>query len=322
MRGLEICKDLSNLSGAGVSVESYDVIVIGGGLLGCFAARNLTRYHLKVALLEKREDLCTGISRANTAIIYSGCDTKPGTLKTSMCVRAAQGFPQLCDELGVRYSPCGSIMVSFGERGAEILRKKLKQGIENGVSGIKLLTREEVLELEPNIDGAVNSGLYVPDTGTVMPWELGLAAAENAVSNGADILLNTEVTGIERIPNSPQGFKIYTNKGTFFARYIINCAGMAADKVFGMLSAPSVRIVPTAGDYYILDTKTAGFIRHVIFHEPEEKGKGLTLVPTVDGNILVGPTERPGDDFRTEQAGLDELRELVRQVIPNYRWSM
>ena len=324
-------------------------------MLGCFAARNLMRYNLRVALLEKREDLCTGISRANTAIIYSGCDTKPGTLKTSLCLKSAQGFSQLCADLGVRYSSCGSIMVSFGERGDGVLQKKLEQGIENGVRGMKLLTREEVLELEPNIAGNVHAGLYVPDTGTVMPWELGLAAAENAVSNGADVLLNTEVTGVAgagrpsgkwkvesgklgtgdtglfvsgecEVENgelgtgdagaSTAGFLVYTNNGTFFTRGIVNCAGMAADRILEMFSEPTVRIVPTAGDYFVLDTKAAGQIRHVIFHEPEEKGKGLTLVPTVDGNILVGPTERPGDDFRTEAIGLEELRELVAQVIP------
>ena len=342
----------------------YDVVVIGGGLLGCFAARNLTRYDLKVALLEKREDLCTGISRANTAIVYSGCDTKPGTIKTSMCVRSAQKFTQLCDELGVRYSPCGSIMVSFGERGARVLREKLDFGTQNGVHGMRLLSGKEVLALEPNIAPGVFSGLYVPDTGTVMPWELCFAAAENAADNGVEMMLNTEVTAITRQgsgvrgqgsgdestgmrsgaaqgsgvrgqgsgdedtgmrsgaaqgsgdESTGDGYRISTNRGTFFARGIINCAGMSADGVLEMLFEPTVRIVPSAGDYYILDTKAAGHIRHVIFHEPEEKGKGLTLVPTVDGNILVGPTERPGDDYETSGAGLDELSELVSLVIP------
>ena len=302
----------------------YDVIVIGGGLLGCFAARNLTRYRLKVALLEKREDLCTGISRANTAIIYSGCDTKPGTLKTSLCVRSAQEFPSLCEDLGVRYSQCGSLMVCFGERGAEILSKKMEMGAENGVRGMKLLGREEILGLEPNISEDVHTGLHVPETGTVMPWELGLAAAENAARNGADIFLNTEVKTIER-GGAAQGpgargarprYRVYTNNGTFRARAIVNCGGMAADSILEMLAEPTVRIVPTAGDYYVLDTKAAGYIKHVIFHEPEEKGKGLTLVPTVDGNILVGPTERPGDDFETTASGLEELRDLVSRVIP------
>jgi len=324
----------------------YDVIVIGGGLLGCFAARNLTRYNLKVALLEKREDLCTGISRANTAIVYSGCDTKPGTLKTSLCVKSAQNFSQLCDELGVRYSQCGSLMVCFGEIGAKVLREKLENGAKNGVRGMKLLGREDVLALEPNLAPDVHSGLYVPDTGTVLPWELGLAAAENAASNGAEIMLNTEVIALER-SEAAQGsavrgqgsgdgdqdtgdrgqgsgnegvghyYSIQTNNGTFFTRAIVNCGGMNADSLLEMLTEPTVRIRPTAGDYYVLDTKTAGHIRHVIFHEPEEKDKGLTLVPTVEGNILVGPTERPGDDYETTAAGLEELNELVSRVIPS-----
>ena len=287
--------------------NSYDVIVIGGGLLGCFAARNLTRYAmprpqnetvngqsretLKIALLEKRGDLCTGISRANTAIVYSGCDTKPGTMKTAMCVSSAQNFTALCQELGVDYSQCGSLMVCFGERGDAILRKKLRDGAENGVRGMRILSCGEVLELEPNISPKVYSGLFVPDTGTVLPWELCLAAAENAAHNGAEIFLNTEVTDITKTDGG--GFRITAGDKVFYAKSIINCAGLDADKLHETVSEPTVRIVPTAGDYFVLDTKAAGVVKHVIFHEPEEKGKGLTLVPTVDGNILIGPTERP-----------------------------
>ena len=326
--------------------KDYDVIVIGGGLLGCFAARNLARYDLRVALLEKREDLCMGMSRANTAIVYSGCDTKPGTLKTTMCVDASQGFEDLCAELGVKYSKCGSIMICFGERGAGVLRKKLEQGARNGVRGARMLTREEVLELEPNVSAEVYAGLYIPDTGTVMPWDLCLAAAENAARNGVDIILNAEADNISRssdgyivevraehtaadasasgqdIPVKAAGVTVYNTKA------VVNCAGLNADVVLEKVFEPVVRIVPDAGDYYVLDTKAQGFIRHVIFHEPEEKGKGLTLVPTVEGNILVGPTERelvmdaaeniPADDagFETTLEGLESLRSLVAEVVP------
>jgi len=304
-------------------MQSFDAIVIGGGLLGCFTARALTCYDLKVALLEKRGDLCMGISRANSAIVYSGCDTQPGTRKSSMCVRAAQNFPALCGELGVRYSPCGSVMVCFGPRGAAILRKKLEQGAAGGVRGMKLLTRGEVLELEPNIAGNVHSGLFVPDTGTVIPWELCLAAAESAAQNGAEILLNTEVTALAR---ESGGYIVRTAGGDFCARAVVNCAGLFADRVHEMAYEPRVRIVPTAADYIVLDTKAAGHIRHVLFHEPEEKGKGLTLVPTVDGNILVGATERlfparadhrnEAEFFATAREGLERLRSLVTEVVP------
>jgi glycerol-3-phosphate dehydrogenase len=268
-------------------MERYDVIVIGGGLLGCFTARALTRYRLSAALLEAREDVCTGISRANTAIVYSGIDTKPGTLKSEMCVRSAQAFETLCCQLGVRYSPCGSLMISVGPRGEETLRKKMAQGQTGGVRGLTLMSREEVLALEPNLTPAVTAGLYAPEAGTVIPWELGIAAAENAARNGASFYFNSAVTHIDRVPD---GYILEAKGRKFHARGILNCAGLNADMIHECVAEPAVRIFPAAGDYYILDTKTAGFIRHVIFPEPEEKGKGLTLVPTVDGNILLGPS--------------------------------
>jgi glycerol-3-phosphate dehydrogenase len=298
-------------------MEKYDVIVIGGGLLGCFTARGLTRTTLKTAVLEAREDVCTGVSRANTAIVYSGCDTKPGTLKSRMCVRAAQTFGDLCRDLGVRYSPCGSLMVCFGPFGEETLRKKMAQGLENGVRGLRLLTREEVLVLEPELSPAVRQGLWAPEAGTVIPWELGLAAAENAVSNGAEFIFNTSVTGIDR---TGDGYKVTAGGAVFFSRGIVNCAGLHADEILELAAPPSVRIFPAAGDYLVLDTKARGAVSHVIFHEPEEKGKGLTLVPTVDGNILIGPSRAPFDgseDFRTSRGGLDTLKALIAEVIPS-----
>ncbi len=298
-------------------MNQYDVIVIGGGLLGCFTLRALTQYKLSAALLEAREDVCTGISRANTAIVYSGCDTKPGTLKSALCVRSAQRFDTLCRELGVRYSPCGTLMVSFGPKGDETLRRKHSQGLQNGVQGVRLLSGDEVLKLEPNLNPRVTSGLYAPEAGTVNPWELGMAAAENARKNGADLLFNHKVTAIKRTGG---GYIIDAGGKTFEANGIINCAGLFADDVFELVSEPLVRIYPVSGDYFVLDTKASGYINHVIFHEPEEKSKGLTLVPTVDGNILVGPSKVSAagkdDAFPTSAEGLEHLRRLVGDVIP------
>lgn len=296
--------------------EAFDVIVIGGGLTGCFALRALMGLNVKAALFECREDLCTGISRANTAIVYSGCDTKPGTLKTEMCVRSARGFAGLCEELGVRYSRCGSVMVSFGPRGDGILRRKYEQGITNGVRELRLLDKKEAIALEPGLAGDVTLGLYIPDTGTVNPWELCLAAAENAVCNGARLCLNTKVTGISKTSG---GYTIETPGAAIFTRGIINCAGLNADKIYETTAEPKVRIVPTAGDYLVLDTKASGAVRHIIFHEPEKRGKGVTIVPTVDGNVLVGPTETersPGGGFESSGDGEALLRSLAAKVIP------
>ena len=160
--------------------RTYDAVVIGGGLLGCFAARALCRRRLRVALVEQREDVCTGISRANTAIVYAGYDTKPGTLKSRLTVQANREFDGLCRELGVRFRRCGSLMVAFGPRGRESLRRKLEQGAVNGVEGLRLLDRAEALALEPALSPAVEAALWCPGVGTVDPWELCLAAAENA----------------------------------------------------------------------------------------------------------------------------------------------
>ncbi len=293
-----------------------DIVIIGAGLLGCFAARALAVYDMKITVLEQREDVCTGISRANTGIIYTGCDTKPGTLKTRLCVKANENFAALCRELDVRFAATGSLMLSFGDRADGVLRKKYEQGLENGVHGLELLDRAETLRREPHLAEHVRGALYAPGTGTVDPWELGIAAYENAAANGVEFLLSEKLMRMERREN---GFLLETNKDSYSCRAVLNCAGLSAPAVREMLLTPLVRIFPSAADYMVLDTKLQGYVTHVLFHEPEVKGKGLTLVPTVDGNILVGPTEYDFDEqenYATTAFGLERLRELCAEVMP------
>lgn len=297
-------------------MEKFDVLIIGGGLLGCFAARELSRYKLDIAITEAREDVCTGISRANTAIVYSGYDTAPGTLKTDMCLRANRGFDALCRELGVRFSRCGSLMISLGERGDGVLRDKYAQGLTNGVEGLELLGGKEVLSLEPELTERVTLGLLSPSTGTVNPWELGIAAHENAAKNGVQFRFNEKVLSISPAEG---GYIAETERASLFARCIVNCAGLYSDAVREMCHTPAVRIFPKRGDYLIFDKSEGGRVSRVIFHEPERKGKGLTAVPTVDGNLLIGPSEIPmeGDpDFSTTEEGLDFLLGLCGEVLP------
>lgn len=299
-----------------VKLKNYDVIIIGGGILGCFAARNLAKYKLRTAVLEASNDVCTGISRGNTAIIYPGYDTKPGTLKTELCVKGCLEFESLCKELDVRYEKRGSLMVAFGERSEGILRKKLAQGIENGVLNLSLLSKEEVLALCPDITDSVTMGLYCSHTGTVLPWELGIAAFENAQKNGVEFLFNEKVAAIRK---DGACYIIETEQNTYSARGVINCAGLHADEVREMLFEPQVRIVPTKGDYFVFDTGVAPKGGHIIFCEPETKGKGLTLVPTVTGNLLAGPAEIPSDgkhDIGTTKEGLDFLTDNLRKTFP------
>ena len=284
--------------------------------MGCFAARHLSRYRLNVAVIEKNTDVCAEISRANTSIIYSGYDNKPGSLKARMCADANRGFDRLCDELSVPFKRCGSLMAAAGPRGEAVLQKKLEQGIKNGVPDLRLITGSEARSIEQGLSPDVTLALYSPSTGTVNPWELGIAAIENAIGNGAKLFLDTEVTGVSE---TDSGYVLQTDGPVFQARGVINCAGLYTDKINEMIAAPYFRISPTRGDYIVLDTYAHGVISHIIFLEPEERGKGATLVPTVDGNVMLGPSEEdPGSEapFATTASGLRFVIDSSKKAVP------
>jgi len=301
-------------------MEQADVIIVGAGLLGCFTARALARYELKTLVLEAREDVCTGVSRANTGILYAGYDTKPGTLKSALTVKAQSGMAALCRELDVPVRQCGSLMLAFGPRGEEVLRRKLAAGWENGVPGLELLGRDAVLAMEPNVAPTVTAGLWAPTAGTLDPWAPGIAAFENAKANGVEFRFNEEIKAIAR---TDLGFEAETPEKTYRARAVVNCAGLAADRVRELCETPLVRLFPSGGEYLVLDTGAGDFVRHVLFHEPEQKGKGLTAVPTVDGNLLLGPTERDMTERdATEAPGLEEIRRLCGRILPGLDLSL
>ena len=296
-------------------MRNFDVVVIGGGLLGCFAARNLCRYQLHIALIEAREDVCTGVSRANTAIVYPGYDHKPGTLKAEMTVRANARFAELCAELDVPFSRCGSLMLSCGEKADAVLREKYKNGLFMAVPGLRLLSGEEARKLEPSLTSNVRSALYAPTAGTVNPWELGIAASENAAANGAEFFLSTRVQGIRK---TAEGYRIETDQEVFACRAVLNCAGLFADKVQELLFPSEVHIVPDGADYLILDRAADNKPTHIIQVEPEDGGKGFNAVPTVEGSLLLGPSERDNEvDFAVSEEGLAFVRDRAEFVLPD-----
>lgn len=312
-RGMLQCKMRIRQVG---DLEEYEVIIIGGGLLGCFAALALGERGIKTAVFERENDVSMGISRACTAVIYPGYDTRPGTLKTELCIRGCLQFPELCRRLGVRYSKCGSVMTCFGEKGMEVIEKKYRNGLESGVPGIELITGDSVRELEPNLNSRVYGGLYSENTGTVLPWELCIAAFECARSLGVQFKFNRNVTGIKR---ERGGYVVSYDGGGAFSPAVVNCAGLFADDVYEMVEAPNIRIFPRKGDYFVFDTKVSKLLNGVVFFEPEEKGKGFTLVPTVTGNILAGPSDDPGADkydASTTEEGILFLRENLENIIP------
>ena len=296
-----------------------DVLVIGAGLLGCFTARNLMRYRLDVHVLEREADVCRGISKANTGIIYAGYDQKPGSEKGKLCVQANEAFDRLCEELEVPFVRPGSLMIGYGPRADMMIRKKYREGTEGGVKGLRLLDGHEAEEMESALAGGITSALYARDTGTIDPWELCIAAYDNAKGNGAVFHFGTEVQEIRR---TRDGFVVGTGKETYAAKVVVNAAGLSSDRVRELVERPLLRLYPSAADYIVLDRTAEGTVRHVIFHEGED-GKGLTLVPTIDGSILVGPTTRDPSfeelkkrDMRVEAAGLETLKNLCGQIVP------
>ncbi len=303
-------------------IPLFDTAVIGGGLLGCFCALNLSRRSVSTLLLEKREDVCTGISRANTAVIYPGYDNHPGSLKTSLTLKANRELEEFCRKREVAFLRCGSLLVSCGPKGDRTVEKKYRQGMENGVPGLRLLPRQELLCLEPGLTPQVTLGLYAPSTATVHPWELGIAAWEAAGELGCETRFCSEVTAIRREEGY---FCLEINQNRLVrSRTIVNCAGILADRVQGLYREPQIRIRPELAEYLLLEPKVRHAPRHIIFSETEEEGKGITLVPTVNGKLLAGAVSRPADADSppaTSFAGCEKLYRESERLFPGLSGS-
>lgn len=300
-------------------MKQYDAVVIGGGILGCFVARNLRRWKISVLLLEKEDDVCKGITRANSAIVYAGYDNKPGSLKAELTVRGNANMGALCGELEVPFSRCGSLLVTYDAGAVSRLEKKLENGVRNGVPGLRLLFGPEAEAMEPMLRKGVAAALYAPSTGTVNPWQLGIAAFENALQNGAEAMLNTEVLGIRR---TETGYEIETGNETFFCKTVFNCAGLSADKVQEMAFAPSVRLRLDGAEYLVFD-ELARKPGCIIFDQADSCGKGITAIPCTEGNLLISGVRKPLEvPFATTVEGLGELYAATKKLLPDAQPEM
>ena len=294
-------------------MKYYDAVVIGGGILGCFTARNLRRWNISTVLIEKEDDVCKGITRANSAIVYAGYDNKPGSRKAEMTVRGNANMESLCEELEVPFSRCGSLLVTYGEESVSKLRKKLRNGELNGVPGLRLLTGAEAEAMEPMLKPGVAAALYAPSTGTVNPWQLGIAAYENALQNGAEAVMNAEVRAIRK---TDDGFLVETAQETYACKMVFNCSGLYADQVQELAFAPNVRLNLDGAEYLVLDD-TVEKPSRVIFHQAVSCGKGITAIPCVEGNLLISGVRKPlGVPFGTTVEGLRELQDATRELLP------
>ncbi|MBE6933283.1 MAG: NAD(P)/FAD-dependent oxidoreductase [Ruminococcaceae bacterium] len=293
----------------------YDVAVIGCGIIGANVANLLSRYDLSLAVLEKENDVSMGTTRANSAIIHAGYDPEPGTEMARLNVRGNELTRQQCEAYQVSYKQIGSLVCAFDEADEKTVEKLYRNGVENGVPGVKILSAEEVREMEPNLSQEVRCALWAPSAGIVAPWELCFALAEAAVKNGAEIHLNTAVTGIEKNEDS---YTLHTNQGDFQAKVVINAAGVEADTVTGLIAAPGFETAPNKGEYYLMDKSQGTLVNHVIFQCPNKDGKGVLVSPTVHGNLIVGPNAAACErgDVATSAEGLAFVRNAAVKSVP------
>lgn len=265
----------------------YDVTVIGAGITGTFIARELSKYQLKVLMVDKENDIANGTTKANSAIVHAGYDAKEGTLKAKLNVRGNELYEDICKELHVPFKRIGSLVVAFNEQEMDAVKELFERGLENGVPQMEVLDKERVLKLEKNLNEEVVGALYAKTAGIVGPWELAIALAENAIENGVEMLLNSPVTDIKK---NAGGYLITAGDKTIESKIIINCAGLYSDEINNMVNTPTFEILPNRGEYNLFDKSVGNLVNTVVFRCPSEAGKGAVVLPTVHGNLLLGPT--------------------------------
>ena len=297
-----------------------DICIIGAGVVGCALARVLSRYDAYIAVLERSTDVAEGASKANSGIVHAGFDAQPGTLKARLNVKGAAMYPALCEELGVPYSQPGALVLGFSGEDCETLECLLRQGQENGVKELQILSGEEVLGRESALSPDVRCALLAPTSGLVSPYELTYALADHAAVNGVRFLRGEYVKHVERTCDGL--WRVITGAGEHICRVLVNCAGAGAEPIHRMMGGAPLRIVHRRGQYILLDRMENLPVHETIFQCPTRMGKGVLVTPTVHGNLLLGPTAEDiedGFDSSTTAEGLREVLEKCRISWPEAR---
>lgn len=294
----------------------YDVAVVGAGVVGALISRELSKYDIRVALLEKCNDVAMGTTKANSAIVHGGFDAANGTLKAKLNVRGTELMPKLCADMAVPYRNNGSLVLAFSEEEMEHVRTLYERGVKNGVPKLSVLDKAQVKALEPHVSDEVAGALLSETAGIVCPYELTIAATEVAVTNGVEFIRNCAV---EAIKVTADGFLLATTQGEISAKYVVNAAGIHTDDIARMIGDDSISLVARKGEYYLLD-KSFGFMAdHTIFQCPNKMGKGVLVTPTVDGNLLIGPSAldvEDKEDVDTTPQGLEFIVEKAKKSVP------
>ncbi len=289
----------------------YDVTIIGGGVTGAAVARELSRYQLKTCLVERTEDVCSGTSKANSAIVHAGYDAATGSIKAAMNVEGNRLMGELSKDLDFSFRRNGSLVLCFSEDDRPALQALYERGIANGVPDLKIISGYEVRAMEPNVTDEVVAALYAPTGGIVCPFGLTIALAENACDNGVEFKFLTEVTNITRIEG---GYQLsIKGKEDITTRFVVNAAGVYADVFHNMVSEHKIEIVPRKGDYCLLDQEAGKHVDKTIFQLPGKYGKGILVAPTIHGNLLIGPTATDIEDKEGTYTTAAELAEAMKK---------
>ena len=299
-------------------MSKKDVVVIGAGAVGCAIARELSKYDLDVVVVEKNEDVGGEASKSNSAIIHTGYDASPGTLESELVVAANPMYEKLTRDLDIPYKKVGAILPAISPEQFAQLPAIKEKAFKNRVYDVEYMSREQMLEMEPNLNPEVMGGLYIPRENLIDPFLLVVALAENAHDNGVSFMLGAEVTGIRREKGKIAA--VETTGGDIETKFVVNAAALRSDEIAAMVGKNEYKVVPRRGQFFILDKNTSCKVRKIVLPIPTKITKGKLMCPTIHGNMLVGPTAEDLDDKRdtaVTEEGLASIAEEVRRLVPN-----
>jgi len=297
----------------------YDVIIIGAGVVGASIGRELSKYNLKICILEKEDDVSNKASKANSGIVHGGYAAKYGTLKGQLCGKGNKMYRKLEEELNFGYRKTGALVIGFDDSDDKKIKELYENGLKLGCDDLEIIRGARLKEIEPNLNDEVKVALYAKSVGVTSPYEFTIALVENAITNGVELKLENEVTSIEKLEDK---FIVHTNKEDIIARYVINAAGLHSDIIANMVGINDFKIVPKRGQYILMGKEQGHLVNTVIFQVPTDKGKGILVTTTYYGNFMIGPNAEEvnnADDVSTTTKTIKEVIKTARLSIPDFK---
>ncbi len=294
----------------------FDILIIGGGVVGSAIARELSRFKLKIGVLEKNLDVCYETSGRNSGVVHGGFAYDTGSLKARLCVEGNQGMGELAKELGFTFKRCGKVLVGKSREDMESLKRTIAQGEKNGAVGLRLIDKEELHRLVPMAVGEF--AMFSENSGIVDPFIYTIALAENAAVNGVRYFFNHEVTAITR-ETEENLWTVTTARGSYRTRWVVNSAGLGCGVIADMLGIKGYHVIGSKGDYIILDRRTGGLLPMPVYPVPSNTYMGIHVTNTTDGNVIIGPNAENVTDFTyygVPQENMDYLAGSASEIWP------